>query len=229
VVLRGIECDNPRFKSHPEVVMRALLQSCSALVLPLAVTSSMACAQPPAPATTPPAKTPASSTAAPTLDTPVTDIHGKAVSLASYRGKALLVVNVASECGYTPQYAALQQLYASYQARGLVVLGFPSNDFGGQEPGDRAAIEKFASETYGVTFPLFDKVHATGAEIAPLYKTLTTEIDPKLRGPIGWNFTKFVVDPQGHVVARFPSEVDPMSPAVKAAIEAVLPLTAKAP
>jgi glutathione peroxidase len=159
----------------------------------------------------------------PAVDHVVKDIDGKDVSLASYRGKALLVVNVASECGYTPQYAELQQLYDKYRDKGLVVLGFPSNDFGGQEPGDNAQIKKFASEEYGVTFPLFDKVHATGAEIAPLYKFLTEKTDEKLRGPVKWNFTKFVVDAKGKVIARFESKTTPLDPQLTSAIESALP------
>ena len=154
----------------------------------------------------------------PTLDLDVIDIDGKSVSLKDYRGKALLIVNVASECGYTPQYADLQTLHAEYAPKGLVVLGFPSNDFGGQEPGDGAAIKKFASEEYGVTFPLFAKVHAKGDDIAPLYKTLSAQ-----KGGVKWNFTKFLVDPQGHVVAKFDSGVSPTSAELKTAIDAVLP------
>ncbi len=159
----------------------------------------------------------ASATAAP-LDLAVTDIDGKQVDLKSYRGQALLIVNVASECGYTPQYAELQQLYTKYKEKGLVVLGFPSNDFGGQEPKDGAAIKKFAADEYGVTFPLFDKVHASGNEMAPLYKTLTAQ-----KGPVKWNFTKFLVDERGVVVAKFDSGVEPLSPELTGAIEKVLP------
>lgn len=155
------------------------------------------------------------------LDHTVTDIDGRQVSLASFRGKALLVVNVASECGYTPQYEQLQRLYATYQDRGLVVLGFPSNDFGGQEPGSSAEIKKFAADQYGVTFPLFEKIHATGENIAPLYKTLTTAT--RFPGPVKWNFTKFLVDTGGRVVARFPSDVAPMAAELVAAVEAALP------
>lgn len=151
----------------------------------------------------------------------VKDIDGREVSLKDYRGKALLVVNVASECGFTPQYAELEKLHRRYQNKGLVVLGFPSNDFGGQEPGSPADIKKFASEEYGVTFPLFDKVHAKGEAIAPLYKTLTTET--RFPGPVKWNFTKFLVDPAGRVVARFPSDVDPLAPELLAAVDAALP------
>jgi glutathione peroxidase len=152
------------------------------------------------------------------LDHTVTDITGKAVDLKAYRGKALLIVNVASECGYTPQYAELQQLHARYQDRGLVVLGFPSNDHGGQEPNDGAAILAFAQQEYGVTFPLFAKVHTKGPDMAPLYRTLSAG-----HGAVDWNFNKFLVGPDGVVVARFGSAVGPLSDKLTAAIEAVLP------
>jgi glutathione peroxidase len=151
------------------------------------------------------------------IDHVVKDIDGKEISLSTYRGKVALVVNVASECGFTPQYADLQKLYAQDEGRGLVVLGFPSNDFGGQEPGTPEEIKKFAHDEFGVTFPLFEKVHATGPDIAPLYKTLTTQTP--FPGPVKWNFTKFLVDRSGHVVARFPSDTPPMAPDVITAIE----------
>jgi glutathione peroxidase len=160
--------------------------------------------------------TTATAAAAP-LDHVVTDIDGKPLDLKSLRGKVLLVVNVASECGYTPQYAELQQLYATYKDRGVVVLGFPSNDHGGQEPADGAAIKAFASSEYGVTFPLFAKVHTTGNEMAPLYKSLTSQ-----KGPVKWNFTKFLVDTQGVVRERFDSGVEPLSPKLTGAIDALL-------
>jgi glutathione peroxidase len=170
---------------------------------------SLACEAAPPPAAT--------STAAAPLDHVVTDIDGKPVDLKSLRGKVLLIVNVASECGYTPQYAELQQLYTSYKDKGLVVLGFPSNDHGGQEPADDAAIKAFASSEYGVTFPLFAKVHTTGSEMAPLYKSLTSQ-----KGPVKWNFTKFLVDRQGVVRERFDSGVEPLSPKLTGAIDALL-------
>jgi glutathione peroxidase len=172
-----------------------------------------------APTTAATAATAASTTtaAAVPLDHVVTDIDGKAVDLKSLRGKVLLIVNVASECGYTPQYAELQQLYATYKDKGVVVLGFPSNDHGGQEPADGAAIKAFASSEYGVTFPLFAKVHTTGAEMAPLYKSLTTH-----KGPVKWNFTKFLVDQNGVVRERFDSGVEPLSPKLTGAIDALL-------
>jgi glutathione peroxidase len=158
----------------------------------------------------------------PVMDHVVKDIDGNEVSLASYRGRALLIVNVASECGFTPQYESLEQLYRRYRDRGLVVLGFPSNDFGGQEPGSCDVIKKFAHEQYNVTFPLFDKVHARGEEIAPLYRALTQEVEENLRGPVKWNFEKFVVDKQGRVIARFPSKVGPLDAQLVAAVERAL-------
>ena len=155
------------------------------------------------------------------IDHAVVDIDGRAVKLSEYRGKVALIVNVASECGYTPQYADLQELYQRFRDRGFVVLGFPSNDFGGQEPGDGAAIKKFAKEHYDVTFPLFDKVHAkNGPEQAPLYRTLTH--DTRFPGDVKWNFTKFLVDKSGHVVARFPSETTPLDDKVLEAVNAAL-------
>lgn len=149
-------------------------------------------------------------------DQVVTDIDGRQVKLADYKGKVVLVVNVASECGYTPQYAGLEKLYERYKDRGLVVLGFPSNDFGGQEPGAPAEIKQFASEEYGVTFPLMGKVHAKGADAAPIYKVLGKV------GPVKWNFTKFLVDREGKVVGHFPSSVEPESKELTAAIEQLL-------
>jgi len=157
------------------------------------------------------------------LDHEVQTLDGKSTSLKSYRGKALLVVNTASQCGYTPQYAGLQQLYAEYRGKGLEVLAFPSDDFGNQEPGDSEQIRSFVDEKFAVEFPMFDKVHARGPEIAPLYRALSEQTGAGIKGEIEWNFTKFVVDPEGHVVARFAPDVDPKDPKVIAAIEAALP------
>ena len=164
------------------------------------------------------AKEPVAAKPASSLDFSFNDITGKKVDLKSYRGQTVLIVNVASECGYTPQYAELQQLYAKYKDRGFVILGFPSNDWGGQEPGDGAAIQKFATDEYGVTFPLMEKVHTTGKEIAPLFAALDAQ-----KGPVQWNFTKYLVDPAGVAVAKFDSAVTPLSPDLTAAIEKTLP------
>jgi len=153
----------------------------------------------------------------------VQTLKGETVALSTYRGKALLIVNTASECGYTPQYDGLEKLYQAYKDRGLVVLGFPSNDFGGQEPGTAEEIGAFCRKNYGVTFPLFAKVHAKGAEIAPLYKTLTEDTGAGIRGEVRWNFTKFLVDPKGDVVARFEPKVEPQARELVAAVEKALP------
>ncbi|MBK7827820.1 glutathione peroxidase [Nannocystis sp.] len=182
-----------------------------------------------APTKTEPTKTDAAAkpaplaAAGPILDHSVETLEGTKASLADYRGKAVLLVNVASECGYTPQYAQLQELYGRYKDRGLVVLGFPSNDFGGQEPGDAAQIKEFVTSKYAVDFPMMAKVHAKGPEIAPLYKTLSEDTPDGIKGEVKWNFTKFLVDPSGKVVARFESAVEPMGPELTAAVEKALP------
>jgi glutathione peroxidase len=159
----------------------------------------------------------------PVLDHTVKLLDGTEKSLAAYRGKALLVVNTASECGFTPQYADLQAVYAKYKDRGLEVLAFPSNDFGGQEPGTPEQIREFVDSKYSVEFEMFDKVVTKGDDKSPLYKTLTEETPDGIKGDVQWNFTKFLVDPQGHVVQRFESPVSPSDPQVTAAIEKVLP------
>ncbi len=157
------------------------------------------------------------------LDHAVTTLAGKPASLSDYRGKVVLLVNTASECGYTPQYAGLQKLYAKFNPRGLEVLAFPSDDFGHQEPGTNEEIRTFVDDKFDVQFPMFDKVHATGPEISPLYKTLTEQTGEGIRGEVKWNFTKFVVDPKGRVVARFDPDVEPDDPKLLAAIESALP------
>jgi glutathione peroxidase len=137
-------------------------------------------------------------------DFTVDDIAGKPVSLARYKGKVLLVVNTASECGFTPQYQGLEKMYARLGKRGLEVLGFPCNQFGAQEPGSEAEIATFCERNYGVTFPMFAKVDVNGEGAAPLYKFLKKEKGGLLgTEAIKWNFTKFLVDRQGKVVARY--------------------------
>lgn len=158
----------------------------------------------------------------PVIDHLVKTIDGAEIALSSYRGKVLLLVNTASQCGLTPQYEALEKLHETYAARGFAVLGFPCNDFGGQEPGSAEDIKAFCSTKFQVSFPLFEKVRAKG-EKSPLYRTLTEEIDPALCGEIKWNFTKFLVDSSGHVVARFEPLVKPLDPAVTEQIERLLP------
>lgn len=137
-------------------------------------------------------------------------LDGSEQALADYRGKVLLIVNVASQCGFTPQYAGLEQLWRDYRARGLVLLGFPCNQFGAQEPGDAAAIGQFCSSTYDVTFPLFAKIAVNGANADPLYRHLK-KAAPGLLGSeaIKWNFTKFLVDGAGQVVKRYASATKP--------------------
>jgi glutathione peroxidase len=150
-------------------------------------------------------------------DITLNTLEGKPQSLAAYKGQVVLAVNVASECGYTPQYAGLQKLYAEQKGRGLVVLGFPCNQFGGQEPGTAAQIESFCQKNYGVTFPLFEKLEVKGANQAPLYQFLTARF-----GEPAWNFHKYLVGRDGQVIQAFSSKVAPDSPELKAAIEAAL-------
>ena len=148
------------------------------------------------------------------------DIDGKDVNLADYKGKVVMIVNVASKCGFTPQYKALEEIYKTYEAKGFVVLGFPANDFNKQEPGSDTDIKAFCSSKYDVTFPIFSKISVKGGEQAPLYKFLTSkETAGEFAGPIGWNFTKFLVDKNGHVYARFVSKTKPDDPTVISAIE----------
>ncbi len=148
------------------------------------------------------------------------DIDGKDVKLSDYRGKTLLIVNVASRCGYTPQYEGLERVYEKYKGKGLVILGFPANNFGSQEPGSNQEIKTFCSTTYGVSFPMFAKISVKGADKHPFYAYLTDkETDPQFAGEIGWNFAKFVVNKEGQIVARFASSDEPESEKVKNAIE----------
>jgi len=182
----------------------------------------------------------------PIYEIPVHTIAGESTSLATYRGKVLLVVNVASKCGLTPQYDALEKLYARFKQSGLVVLGFPANDFGAQEPGSNEEIATFCTATFGVDFPMFSKIAVTGPAIDPLYQALIAA-EPKATGAtrpgfrerlegflarngaatnpepgILWNFEKFLIGRDGKVLARFSPEVVPDDPAIVAAIEAAL-------
>jgi glutathione peroxidase len=142
-------------------------------------------------------------------------------SLADFRGKALLVVNTASRCGFTPQYRSLEELYQKYHSRGFEVLAFPANNFMNQEPGSNQEIRTFCSTNYHTTFPLFAKISVKGKDIAPLYQYLTR--DSGFPGDIPWNFTKFLVAPDGRVVARWGPTTDPLSKEVTGRLEAVLP------
>ena len=151
------------------------------------------------------------------------DIDGKDVELSTFAGKVVLMVNTASKCGYTPQYKDLQALYAKYKDQGLVVLGFPANEFGEQEPGTNDEIKAFCEKNHGVTFPMFAKVIVKGEGICPLYKFLTSsDTDPKFAGEIKWNFTKFLIGRNGEVVNRFESKVKLTSEDMTKAIEAEL-------
>jgi glutathione peroxidase len=157
-------------------------------------------------------------------DAQIADLHGKPLDLARFRGSAALVVNVASRCGMTPQYAALEELQERYANRGFTVLGVPCNQFGGQEPGTADEIAEFCSTTYGVTFPMTEKVEVNGSGRHPLYRELTETPDAEgYTGDIRWNFEKFLIGPDGEVRARFSSGTTPDSPEVIAAIEATLP------
>jgi len=146
------------------------------------------------------------------LDFTMTGIDGKEVDLAKYKGKVVLLVNVASKCGYTPQYKGLEELYDKYEKAGLVVIGVPSNDFGRQEPGTNEEIQTFCKTNYKVTFPMLAKVSVKGPDKAPLYQYLTSkETDPKFSGEVGWNFEKFLIGRNGQLVGRFKSGVEPDS------------------
>jgi glutathione peroxidase len=156
------------------------------------------------------------------------DIDGKPVDLAKYEGKVLLIVNVASQCGLTPQYTALEASYEKYKDKGFVVLGFPANEFGHQEPGSNEDIKTFCSSKYNVTFPMFSKIVVKGEGIDPLYKYLTSkETNPKFAGDISWNFAKFLVNRKGEVIARFDPREKPDSEKVSKAIEAALAAESK--
>lgn len=152
------------------------------------------------------------------------DIDGKAVNLGEkFKGNVLLIVNTASQCGYTPQYADLQAVYDKYKAQGFQVLGFPANDFGAQEPGSDAEIKQFCSTKYHVTFPMFSKISVKGENKDSLYRYLTDETtNPKSGGEIKWNFTKFLVGKDGKVIARFESKIKPTDESVTKAVEAAL-------
>lgn len=153
---------------------------------------------------------------------PLRDIDGAATSLKKYEGKTILLVNVASKCGYTPQYKGLEALHRKYKDKGLVVLGVPSNDFGGQEPGSAEEIKSFCSSNYDVTFPLLEKVKVKGEGQHPLYAALTGKESP-YPGDVKWNFGKFLIGPDGKIIARYDSKVAPDSEELVSAIEKNLP------
>jgi glutathione peroxidase len=146
-------------------------------------------------------------------------IDGTPAPLADYKGKVVLLVNVASQCGFTPQYSALESVYEKYKDRGFVILGFPANNFGAQEPGTNEEIKTFCTRKYSVTFPMYSKISVKGADQDPLYTYLTKQTPSGISGEIKWNFTKFLVDRDGKVVQRFESAVTPDSKEVVSAIE----------
>src|ERR1700693_1480332 len=150
-------------------------------------------------------------------------INGTPTPLPSFKGNVLLGVNVASQCGYTYQYEGLQALYMKYKDQGLTVVGFPANNFGAQEPGSNAEIGAFCKSKFGVTFPMYSKISVAGKDKAPLYQFLTDKAaNPKTGGEIQWNFTKYLVDREGKVLARFDAPIEPMSKDLTAALEAAL-------
>jgi len=168
----------------------------------------------------PQTKTPEKPKVADALNFTMNSLEGKPVNLSKYQGNVVLMVNVASECGYTPQYEGLQALHKKYAARGLRVLGFPSNDFGGQEPGSNAEIQDFCKKNFGVEFDMFSKIKVLGSDKSPLYKTLTAT--PKFTGDVSWNFEKFLIGRDGQVIGRYKSAVEPLSTELTRAIEAAL-------
>jgi len=160
-----------------------------------------------------------SAAAANIYDFTLPSIDGKPMPLADFRGKVVLVVNVASRCGFTPQYSALESLYEKYKDQGFVIVGFPANNFGSQEPGTNEEIKTFCSRKYNVTFPMYSKVSVKGDDQTPLYQYLTKQTGRSIAGDIKWNFTKFLVDRNGNVVQRFESAVTPDSAEVVSAVE----------
>src|ERR1039457_6024878 len=155
-------------------------------------------------------------------DFTLNSIDGQTAPLAAYKGKVLLLVNVASKCGFTPQYTALEALYEKYTDQGLVVIGFPANNFMAQEPGTNEEIKTFCTRKFNVTFPMYGKVSVKGDDKTPLYQYLTDQTKPPVNGEIKWNFTKFLVDRNGNVISRFEPKVKPDDPEVTAAIEKAL-------
>jgi len=154
------------------------------------------------------------------LDFTMNTIDGQPRPLSSYKGKVLMIINTASECGFTPQYAPLEQLYETYKDKGFMVLAFPANNFGAQEPGTNSEIKSFCSTKYHTTFDLFEKISVKGSDQHPLYRYIT-QASP-FKGDIKWNFQKYLVDRSGKVVARYMSAVDPMSKEVRAEVEKLL-------
>lgn len=160
------------------------------------------------------------------LDFTMNDIDGHPVDLSKYRGQVILMVNVASKCGNTPQYEGLETIYQKYKDRGLVILGFPANNFGQQEPGNNEQIKEFCTSTYDVKFPMFSKISVKGDDIAPLYQFLIRQpTSPQPAGDITWNFEKFLIGRDGKVIARFSPRTQPNDPKVVEAVETALDKT----
>lgn len=157
------------------------------------------------------------------LDFVVKDIDGKEVDLSSYKGKVVLIVNVASRCGFTKQYAGLEKLYAEHKDEGLALIGFPANNFNGQEPGSNEEIKTFCTSTYGVTFPMMSKISVKGDDKAPIYRYLTEPATAgEFAGEVTWNFNKFLIGKDGKIIARYPSNVAPDDPKLVEAIKTAL-------
>ena len=157
------------------------------------------------------------------LNFTMNSLGGQPVNLSKYQGRVVLIVNTASECGYTYQYEGIQALHKKYASQGLSVLGFPSNDFGQQEPGTNAEIQQFCKANYGVEFEMFSKIDVLGESKAPLYRFLTSKsTNPQWAGDVSWNFEKFLIDREGRIVGRFLSAVEPMSAEVTGAVESAL-------
>jgi glutathione peroxidase len=157
------------------------------------------------------------------FDYTLSTIDGRPAPLSAYKGKVVMLVNVASRCGFTPQYTALEAIYEKYKDRGFVIVGIPANNFGAQEPGTNQEIKTFCQSKYSVTFPMMSKVSVKGEDKTPLYQYLTDKTaNPKTGGDIQWNFTKFLVGPDGKVIARFEPKVTPESPEVTAALKTAL-------
>ena len=155
-------------------------------------------------------------------DFELNNINGENIPLKKFEGQVLLIVNTASECGYTPQYEGLQSLYEEYKDKGVAVLGFPANNFGGQEPGTDEEIKQFCKVNYGVTFPMFSKISVKGDDINPLFDYLTSQSNPDFTGEIKWNFEKFLIGKDGQLLRRFRSDVTPQSDQIINAIDKAL-------
>jgi glutathione peroxidase len=149
-------------------------------------------------------------------------INGDEINLSEFSGNVLLIVNTASQCGFTSQYEGLQELYNTYNKKGLKILGFPANNFGNQEPGTNEEIAQFCERNFGVTFPMFSKIDVKGENQHPLFRFLTAAENPDFEGDINWNFEKFLVDQDGNLIRRFRSQIKPMSIEIKTSIEALL-------